>query len=610
MTPPLFSIGMYDEVAFLPSNSCFSLIFRWPCHLFRVLVNKVIWLWQKTYGPEHILRSFTNLTFHNVRFLTRQQLSRLKELSLASSEGVLNANGHNVTAMIQSCCSIDGRAKRTEDEEHLDKLLDSINDQQLELLLKGEPKNYRAILAYFVRHHVDRPLSFINRLNPVHYGTLFSELTKSQTPKDPFQFIATHLKETSEAIRDQSCNAWLEGVRKEIQTMDVEKLVLCVGFFRESIDGQNIKMFTDLLIEEILKRLESEPLKIKEGVDRLIESIKRANSEAIKAPFEGGVQGKYQKSNACLTETQCRNVIRYCDFVQALKLLCIFRYDELLSAVIMAQMEANEKEYGRQVANLDMQTLSRYYDTTCLCFQLGERRERKDQSAGMASGSRLDRKVLLFTEAFRSIIVQESLTITHSDPARTTRCRNPEGAHKILRDYSQRFFQDQKEVDPKKVTPRNRLRILRRRSRELFEGCQLQQALNSEVISSLELSDSRGDRFKNPDLAAEILTSHRPEQEFELLDSAETQLEEKELAESRDNAEEGSPIGNSVIRRGKELFLASPESLAQASIKFSEKIIGSCAYAELKERNIKLTDTQLEWLKPAERQQALTFSRV
>lgn len=615
MTPTLFSIGMYDEVGFRPSKSCFSLIFRWPCHLFRVLVNKIIWLWQKTYGPEHILQAFSSLTFHNVRFLTPDQLSRLKELSFADAKGAFNANGRQIRAMIQS-------AKSIEDVSSIDKLFDALDDRQLEYLSKGDEKNQRAIFGYFVRHLVVRPISFLDRLNSVDYGVLFSLLTKAQTPIDPFKFIANHLKGLSEDMRDQYCDIWFEGLKKEIPLLDFEQLVLCVRFFRQKIEGRDFRKFTDLFIAEILVRVSSKLSNTKEMVDKLIESIKEANTATITASFEGEERG-YTKSDACVTESQCKDVLRYCDFVQALKLLCVFRYEKCLSAVIMSHMETRVQEYGREVANLDMQTLSRYYDTSSHCFSLGQ----ADRKRTVGPGERLDLKVELYNDAFKVLCGEHPFTsnnsvtpavegsISRKSEVRSFRCNDSSLAPQILDKYAKQFCQDKKEMDSKE-TPASRRKLrrmsrelvdptLKRRSIELIESFQFQTTVATQVAGAIENSDPRPNyQCTNQEGAHQILQSHRPEVTLDPHEQMESKLDDEVPYD-----EQISPLRNEVIKRGKELFLACPECLNQASEKFAKKIIATCTLDELKERNIQLTETQLEWLQAAERDQGLADSK-
>lgn len=113
MEANFFTIGMYDEVAFRPRGFHPLSIVRWSTHLFLVLINKVKALWQRTYRPDDVVRSFTKLTFQNVRRLKKNQLSKLKTLQLETSSKQPTTAGLHLLKMVASCFEV--REGRKED---------------------------------------------------------------------------------------------------------------------------------------------------------------------------------------------------------------------------------------------------------------------------------------------------------------------------------------------------------------------------------------------------------------------------------------------------------------------------------------------------------------
>lgn len=135
MHPSPLSIGMYDAEAFCPAKDPFSLVFRWPIHILRIVISKIIGLWQMTYGPDDVLNSFLSLTFENVRWLTEQQLSKLRTLTLICTDGKLNNNGKHLLNLIQCCNRVYKQKIPQKDKIHVDKLLNALSEEQSRYVL-------------------------------------------------------------------------------------------------------------------------------------------------------------------------------------------------------------------------------------------------------------------------------------------------------------------------------------------------------------------------------------------------------------------------------------------------------------------------------------------
>lgn len=135
ITPALFSVGMYNTEASRPKGWKLYSIIQWPKHVLYVIANKIKGLWLKAYKPADITRSFQNLTFHSISFLSqafplarfKHLLSDLKNMILIDDAGRSNANGNHVLRMLNSQAAQD-------QEKCAQELIGALGKEQLMML--------------------------------------------------------------------------------------------------------------------------------------------------------------------------------------------------------------------------------------------------------------------------------------------------------------------------------------------------------------------------------------------------------------------------------------------------------------------------------------------
>lgn len=362
--PALFSIGMYDTEASRPQKwNCYAIV-AWPRHLGFVVINAIKGLWLKTYGPNHIVKSFNSLTFETVRHLSRKQCS---QLHVVIGDGRSSFVRDRFLTLVHSCLEeqvvdseLQGKVARQGDQEHLDKLLSSLTPKQVSVL--SDEYGYPGLKLHAVPFHQH----------------LMGRLRRN---------------EGNSAQLSQACNSWRLDCKEAIEIAGSPELL---ERFTAGLDPYRLT----ILLEYKLFKFSHEGNKkaLSPLTDRVIklivEKVIIPNPKHAVQGVVDNIKSSYQRYHGFTVE-QLRMLIPYLSLNQLLELRLAFAQKNASELIveIYSHIEASSKKYLEEMeknwSNLSFKQLDELYKDHSSVMAQGE------QARSVEAGVKLIRDFVL-----------------------------------------------------------------------------------------------------------------------------------------------------------------------------------------------------------------------